>query len=212
MAIKFEASNDTEIDPPYLQVGGTFLFMITHADENPVIRFGPKKNQFFPGFAVRGEVLTGEHKGKTHYFEIRNPDLSHKDKGEFCKKVQTRFFEATAFTDKTKRGVETLIELARDGKGRMFIATLEAKPGENGKVFPELDGGKIWHVDDPNADKCGEISASMLALLPKELRRAPEYFAEDKPAGGNGHANGNGNGHSAPPPANKPGNVNLDDL
>jgi len=211
MAITMETSKDTEIDPPYLTVGGTFLFIINSANEQPVHEFGPKKGQLFQGFSVRAEVLSGEHKGKTHNFRFLHPNLSHKDKGEFCRKVQTRFFEATNFIDKTKRGVETSIELARDGKGRMFIATLEARPADNGGTFVDLDGGKIWHIDDPSAEKCGEIPASVFTLAKKEHRRSPEYFADDKPTGGNGSANGNGNGHSAPP-ANKPGNVNLDDL
>lgn len=225
MAMEFDAPTEEEVkesEGNFLSKGGTYHFSVIDADENPQYRGGDKKGQMRDGFEVEASVVAGPLRGKSHRFFLRNPNLAHKDGGRFCKVLQGMFLEALAITNPADRGKRITVELSREGSngkqcliaGRQFIATL--KPSEDPKYL-ELDGTKVWHVDDPAADQC-ERDQNALKLLPKSLRRDPASFKPAAPASGNGSSNGNGSsgksgsGQQAAMAGASAGNSLLDDI
>lgn len=198
MAIEAELPTTEEVnetESSFLEKPGTYHFAVTHANEAPQERWGDKKGQLMDGFEIEASVQAGHEKGKTFRFFVRNPNLSHKDQGLFCKALRGRWLEAIAVVDPTQRGKTVTVELVDSNgqvvvAGRQFIATMKQEKSEKGKLYIELSGAKVWHVDDPSADQC-ERNQEAIKLLPKKFRRDPASFA--KPGtNGNGQSNGNG--------------------
>lgn len=219
MAIEAELPTREEMDSTdsnFLSKPGTYHFAVMNADEQPTYRGGDKKGQLMDGFEIEAAVQAGPEKGKSHRFFIRNPNLSHKDQGAFCKAVRGRWLEAIAVVDPSQYGKTVTIELVNSSgnvlvMGRQFIATMKQEKSNNGKEYLDLDGAKVWHIDDPNADKCERNQAALAPnIYPPKLRRSPESFKQ----------NGSGNGSAAKAPtqpasavgAAAGGGVSLDDV
>jgi hypothetical protein len=223
MAMEFETPTDEEVkesESQFLSKRGTYHFAVIDADENPTWRSGKLKDQLKDGFEVEAAVQAGPEKGKTHRFFLRNPNLAHKDGGRFCKVLQGMFLEAIAVVNPADRGKKVTIELAREVNGvkqtliggRQFIATL--KPSDDPKYL-ELDGTKVWHVDDPSADPCERNQAALSPnLYPPKFRRDPKSFEKQNgggAAGGNGATKQPAASNSRPAGA-AAGGVSLDDI
>jgi hypothetical protein len=217
MAIEAELPTTEEVnntESNFLSNPGTYHFAVMSADENPTYRGGDKKGQMMDGFEIEAAVQAGPEKGKSHRFFVRNPNLSHKDQGVFCKALRGKWLEAIAVVDPSQRGKTVTIELVNGNgqvlvMGRQFIATMEANKGQNDKSYLDLAGAKVWHVDDPNADKCERNQAALSPnIYPPKFRRDPSSFKQ----------NGNGNGTANKAPAQQQqtapagGGVNLDDV
>lgn len=217
MAIEAELPTTEEVDNTesnFLSKPGTFHFAVMNADEQPTERWGDRKGQLMDGFEIEAAVQAGPEKGKTHRFFVRNPNLSHKDQGVFCKALRGKWLEAIAVVDPSHRGKTVTIELVNSNgqvvvMGRQFIAKMSQETSSKGKPYIDLDGAKVWHVDDPNAEKC-ERNQDAIKLLPKQFRRDPSTF---KSGQSNGSSNGNGSasGNKQQTPAEAAG-VDLDTI
>lgn len=205
MAIDFETSESTEMGAKFLEEEGTYHVMVIHTDEAPTIRSGNRKGEYLDGFEVEVEVIAGDQAKKTHRLMFNNPNLSHKDGGDFARRLQTRFLEVVGLIDPTQKGKRVSVEL-KTAETRQFIAAFKNRE-KDGKTYLQLDGGKFWHIDDPSADKC-ERDQLAIDKLAGAYRRDPKSFETAKPAtNGNGSAsksNGNGNGQSSPKPTVDP--------
>ncbi len=209
MPMEFEHPDDLGGDQ--LKVKGTYHFAILHTDENPVFKSGENKGKMRDGFATEFEVLAGPQSKKTINVFFRNGNLSHKDQGAFCRRVQGRALEAWGLVDPTQRGHKVTVELDH-AVGRQFVATITGRTGDDGKEYLELDGDSIWHIDDPTAPQCERNQKALdPSIYPAKLRRKPESFGKVA-ASGNG-SSGNGSTSNAGAKQTAPAaTANLDDL
>lgn len=223
MAIEAELPTTEEVkdtESNFLSKPGTYHFAVMNADENPTYRGGDKKGQMMDGFEIEAAVQAGPEAGKSHRFFVRNPNLAHKDQGVFCKALRGKWLEALALVDPSQRGKTVTIELVNASgqvmvMGRQFIATMEANKGQNDKSYLDLAGAKVWHVDDPNADKCERNQPALSPnLYPAKFRRDPKSFETQKSSGanGNGHAAGNKQQTQESVGAGANGGVDLNDI
>lgn len=203
MAIEAELPTAEEVadtESNFLSKPGTYHFAVMHADENPTYRGGESKGKLMDGFEIEAAVQAGSEKGKSHRFFIRNPNLSHRDQGQFCKALRGKWLEAIAVVGPAQWGKTVTIELVDSQgnvvvRGRQFIASMS--PSKDNPKYLDLDGAKVWHPDDESADKC-ERNQEALKLRPKAHCRDPKSFVkQDSKAAGNGSG-----GNKAP--ANQP--------
>lgn len=208
MAFTYDAPEDLNNESQFLKDEGIYHLAVINAEEEAKYKRGEKAGQFRNGFCLELEVLAGPHQKKMVEIFGRNPNLNHKDKGEFCRKIQGRILEAIAVINPSHYGKQATIELVREEGGKTVVTVLGrqciARFKKNEDGYLELDGANIWHVDDPSADKC-ELNDGALKLLPASVRRKPESFAKPGATTTNGAA-----GKASTPPAAAP--ASLDDL
>jgi len=131
-----------------LDAGGKFHAVIKEVEENPILGDKP-----FRGFQAELEIVSPkEHTEKTAKLLFGNPDLSHKDKGDFARSKQASFAIASNLVDLSKLGQSVDIDLSA-AIGQHVLVELEMKASQRdpSKVYPELRYSNIYHVDDPRA-------------------------------------------------------------
>jgi hypothetical protein len=155
-----------------LEVGGKFHAVIKDVEENPILGDKP-----FRGFQVELEIVEPKEQAeKTAKLLFGNPDMSHKDKGEFAKAKQASFAIATNMVDLSKLGQSVDIDLSA-AIGQHVLIELEMKPSKNdpSKHYPELRYSNIFHVDDPRSKGYPRNDDALKAV---GAHRQPEsYFA-----------------------------------
>ena len=190
MAFTYETPDDLANESQFLKDEGVFHLAVINAEEEAKYKRGDKSGQFRNGFALDFEVLSpGPHQKKMVEVFGRNPNLNHKDKGEFCRKLQGRILEAIGVINPSHYGKQTTIELVRQDGDKSVVTVMGrqciAKFKKNEDGYLELDGANIWHIDDPSAEKCERLE-SAVSLLPKSVRRSPESFAKKAASNGSG--------------------------
>jgi hypothetical protein len=197
MPLELESSESVE-SGNFLERPGTYHLYVFEAEESPMsAKQKPIDGLRFNCVAMAG-TTPGQEK-RTIRLTVYHPNPTHKDGGDFCLRLRTRFLWAIGVLNKPG---EKIVFDGEKCKGMQFIATLV--PSEDPK-FLQLDGMHFWHVDDPDAAAFPKDQAA-LKLLPKELRRSPDAFKKLPSA-----ASGNGSAAATPAPAPK-STVNLDDL
>ncbi len=170
----------------FLSKEGTYHFLVTHVDEQPVSK---KDQSAVDGFAVEFSVLDGERvngecpeKGKKMDLVFFNPKLNGADGGKWARAKQGAFVIAAGLVDETKCGQRIEIDLEKAVNSQV-VATVQHGTDQAGakKRFLELTYANIYHVDDPRAADCPK-DAKALALIPKALRRDPASFKLGKDA------------------------------
>ncbi|MBX3422242.1 MAG: hypothetical protein KF752_11870 [Pirellulaceae bacterium] len=155
-----------------LDVAGKFHVVIRDVEENPLIGQNP-----FRGFCAEIEVIAPrEHAEKTAKIKFGNPDLSHKDKGEFAKAKQASFAIATGVVDLSKLGQSVDADLSA-AIGQHVLIEIEQVPWKDDptKHSPNLRYANVFHVDDPRAKEYPRDDAVLKLVGVK--RQPPEYFA-----------------------------------
>jgi hypothetical protein len=188
MAFTYDAPDDLNNESQFLKDEGVFHLAVINAEEEAKYKRGDKAGQFRNGFALEFEVLTpGPHQKKMVEVFGRSPSLNHKDKGEFCRKVQGRILEAIAVINPSHYGKQATVELVRQDGDKSIVTVMGrqciAKFKKNEDGYLELDGANIWHIDDPSAEKCERLT-SAIDLLPKSVRRSADSFAKTAAANG----------------------------
>lgn len=179
MAIKIArqtAASDRE--SPYLRTAGTFLFVVTAADESPV----DKDREPLKAFKIEFHVVGGDQNGKILQTLFNDPDPARPDSYTYYAIRQTRILEVLGVIPyqrgKSDQEGVTVELVDRDGNtliaNRLMIGTVK----QDGEFF-KLDGLKFWHVDDPNAPKIS-LHPEWMMSIPPELRRDASTFP--KPA------------------------------
>jgi len=155
-----------------LEVGGKYHGVVKEVEENPILGDKP-----FRGFQVELEIVApAEHAEKTARVLFGNPDLSHKDKGEFSRAKQASFVIATNVVDLGKLGQSVDVDLS-SAIGQHVLIELEMKASQKdpSKHFPELRYSNVFHVDDPRAKGYPRNDEALKAV---GAPRQPEsYFA-----------------------------------
>lgn len=220
MAYTMDASETIE-SAEWLKTPGVYHFQIERGNENPMTR----DNRPRGGFALECSVLAGPQDGAKVNMHANEPNLSHKDGGEFAKKVQTRILVAIGMLNENHLGKRVSIEIEKDAPGRQFIARMDFDDKDTEKKYLGLAGAQIWHIDDPSAPPC-DRNLDAIKLLPANLRRDPASFKK-KDSGNGGSAGSAAANKPAPPsgsdsaaapqtqvqqPAAAAAGVNLDDL
>lgn len=155
-----------------LDTGGKFHFVIKDIEENPILGSTPVR-----GFQVELEVVApAELAEKTVRLLFSNPDLSHKDKGDFARQKQTAFVIAANVVDISKMGQSVEVDLST-AVGQHVLAEVEMRPSQKDptKSFPELRFSNIFHVDDPRAK--GYPRHDETLKLVGAPRQHEQYFA-----------------------------------
>lgn len=167
MEIPAEFGSSTMLD-----VGGKFHAVVKDVEENPVLGGSQIR-----GFHVELEIVApADHAEKTAKLLFGNPDLSHKDKGEFARAKQASFAIAANVVDLSKLGQEVEVDLS-SAIGQHIVVELEIKASQKdpSKHFPELRYSNVYHIDDPRAKGYPRNEEALKAV---GAPRQPEvYFA-----------------------------------
>lgn len=168
--MKFNPPSDVQ-SGNYLETEGVFHCAVEKIEEDPV----NKNNERVDGVVAECSVLDGTVRvndictvaGRKFRLYLRHGQETHKDRGEYARKLQARFFIAVGLMKPSELGKEGLDIDVPAGKGRQFVVALK-KGGKDGKYL-EPDGLKIWHIDDP---ECTGIPKDQSALktIPAALR------------------------------------------
>lgn len=152
----------------YLTQPGTYHCVVTAVHEGTTSRGKP-----ISGFTVDLSALAGTvdgQKEKEKSLSLFNADLSRNESSQkWARKKQTAFVIAVGLLDPSKLGERVEINL-QEAVGRQLVVNLEQ--GEKGL---DLAYANIYHVDDPRVAKIPKDKEA-LGLIPKELRRGPEFF------------------------------------
>jgi hypothetical protein len=108
---------------------------------------------------------------------IRAPAATHKDGGDFCRKVADRWWLALSLA--TREQLESKQNLMIDivaAKGRQFIAKIE-----KGDKYCDIAGAEVYHVDDA-AVKDQKKSVDDLGKIRPEFRWISKQPAPASPA------------------------------
>jgi hypothetical protein len=154
-----------------LDVAGKFHAVVKDVEENPLLGDKP-----FRGFRVELEIVSpAEHAEKTARIKFCNPDVSHKDKGEFAKAKQGAFVIATNVVNLSKLGQSVEVDLS-EAVGQHVLIEIEQSPWKDDptKHSPELCYANVFHIDDPRAK--GYPRNDELVKLVKCPRRDAAYF------------------------------------
>jgi hypothetical protein len=135
------------------------------------------KDDMIEGFSCHLQVLGGEHEGKVQGTTLRDGQDTHKDGGEFCRKVQAAFCVATNLLtpDQLNGGDQTFDEGAAVNH-QLVIKTRLGKPDANNKRWLDIDGASFFHVDDPRVADVPKV-VEAINQIDKAFRRPPEFFA-----------------------------------
>lgn len=196
----FTMPSDTSVGN-FMDRPGQFHFAVSHAEDGPVFN-----GSIADAVVLDLTCLAGTEPSqarKTVKLFLNNPNLSHKDGGEFCAKVQARAAIALGLLDpKTPAGQEVVIDWSK-AAGRQCVAKLIAEKDSKGKDRLNLDGARIWAVDDPDVAHVPMCAASLklIGKKPQQAAGATSGKTDAKPAATNGNGNG---GHAAQPATPKP--------
>jgi hypothetical protein len=210
MSYEVDLPDSFDQESNFLSEPGTYHLAVLVVDEQPVSNAGQPLNGFRASCSVLDGTIQGQQRREIDLMFFA-PKATDKNGGEMAKKKIARFAMATGIISNPQPGQRVTLDL-QAAAGRQFVAELERQKdkttGEPTR-FLQLAWANIWHVDDPEVRDVPK-SAQALALLPSELRRAPESFKRpDPPVKGAGTP-----APQTPPPPAKPaaGAVNLDDL
>lgn len=166
-------AEDMSADPTRLEAEGEFHFYVKD------IRDGmkPYNDDALEGFSVILQVLGGEHDGKSIGVTFRDGQMTHKDGGEFCRKMQAAFCVGTnLLSPQQLNGSDVSFDEQAALNHQVIAAVKLGKPTDAGKRYLDLDGLKIYHVDDPRVADVAK-SAEALAAIDPAFRRPAEFFA-----------------------------------
>lgn len=221
MATTFTMPDDLNTSN-FLDKPGQYHFLVTKIDEAPTTRDGSRA---IDGIRFDAQVLAGtdvSQVGRSLGFTLMHPNGSQRDGGKFCHLRQARMLVALGLVDLSARGQQVDIDW-QHGIGRQFIGAVEARPNDDGKVYHDIAGAKIYALDDPET-KHVPLDARAAALDPRggnamAMRgeagqgeagqqgqgvgqagagAPPSQPPAHNPPTTNG-ANGHGHGHHAPP-------------
>lgn len=174
-------------DDGRLKTPGTYHLTVQAIDMEPKYRGGDRKGQLLGGFEVDCFVAAGPCKEQRVTIHFKEPSLAHKDGGKFTRQICKRAFVAMAYLRPDHGG-----RFSFDGSNaamRQFVASFKT----NDKGYLELDGDKLWHVDDPAHPPCEKDQAA-IGLLKPEWRFSPDWFRKPGATNDtNGAANGAAN-------------------
>ena len=210
---EFDQPEDVDGQSNFLDEPGVYHVVVIAVDEAPLNRDNQPLDGFRVDFAVLDGTVAGQKDRQKDVLFFRPNGKSEKG-DEMKRRQQTRFALATGLLSGFAPGQKAKVDL-QTAVGRQLVIEFERSKDQAGKEtkFLQLAWSNIWHVDDPHVKaKQIPLDAAALSLLPANLRRKPEDFAQKK-----------GNGGTAKPPAAQPttptgkpaktaGGVNLDDL
>lgn len=190
MGYSYKKPDNFDRGNAFIEKKGTYHFVIDRVEQNPVLK---GKSEIMAGFVIHVTAVAGTDETQLKRIaalKFYDPNLSHKDGGEFAGRKIGIFFDATGLVDRHTDSAD--LDLAKL-QGRQFIGILENKKDENTKAetrFVDLRKCETYHVDDPAMASIPK-SAEHLKLLPASMRRQAAYFkTEDPPAtGGGGQVN-----------------------
>lgn len=169
MAFTHTTGEDFTGNARYLDQDGWYHAVVTDASDQPTAKNGTLiKNAML---RIDCTVAAGTSEGcvdKLFDVVFFNPNPSHKDGGEFGRKIIDRALVALNVIDPTDKNKPVTGE-ASDLIGRQVILKME-NDDRSGVMRLGLSAAEIYHVDDP-AVKTQPRSETMLSLLPPELRR-----------------------------------------
>lgn len=173
MPFECEAPESMEGQSNFLKHPGNCHLVIDEIEEDPKgAPGGIKLHCICLAHDVKSEAT------KTVGVLLGPPKQTHKDKGEFARRVICRALVAMGHyrPRDIQPGMRIVIESFKPYVGAQLFATL--KDTDDHK-FINLDGDRIFHVDDPAAAKFPRDEAA-LKLLPESARRRPEEFSNGK--------------------------------
>lgn len=174
MPIEYDPGGDLSNSGKFVDQEGWYHFLVMEGKEVATKR---SDGSIIPNMLAQFELsvlesTVPEQRDKTMSVCVRAPSPTHKDGGDFCRKVADRWWLALAFA--TRQDLEAKKRLSIDvaaARGRQFIAKVE-----KGDKYCDIAGAEIYHVDDP-AVKDIKKSVADLAQIRPELRwvgsRAP---------------------------------------
>jgi len=215
-------SNEIDFDTPEeFGGGGQFLDApgIYHCLVQSILNGETPKGTAIDGFCITLEVLAGNVEGqvgKTINLTYFNPKINDSEKkAKLTKQQRSKLFIATNLLDPSRKGQSVKISLDQ-AKDQQLVARFEVDDYHSGegKTYLQIANAEldVWHVDDPNAKSCPK-NEKALALIPKQLRRGPEFFEAiyKKKAAPASAAAGAGSASAGSSPV-AGSRVNLDDL
>lgn len=173
MPIDYEAGGDISTGGKWLDQEGWYHFVVLAATETPTKRDGT----IIPGAIGKLEVaclastVPGQE-DKTTEITLFPPSASHKDGGDFARKVLDRTWLALSLM--TQQQIETKAKVRIDLTqvvSRQFIARMVKDD-----KYLRLNGADIYHVDDPDV-KDQPKNMTALKALPAAQRRVSSQGA-----------------------------------
>lgn len=131
------------------------------------------------GFHVRLGVVAGDNDdqiGRSCDISVFNPSGKSEKGDAISQRLQANFAIACNLFDPSakKGGDEVEIDITK-ALHQQFIAHLGFRESD-GKKYVQFHYSDVFHIDDPDV-KSVKKDAKMLAILPPQLRKKPEFFS-----------------------------------
>jgi hypothetical protein len=181
-----------------LEAEGTYHFLVLICKDQEM----PHNSDYFDGYSAKLQVFHGPHEGKEIGILLQDGS-DNKDGGAFARKKQTAFFIATNVMSIAQMGQSVEINESI-AAGAQVVATVKlGKVSEKtGKQYLDIEGLKIYHVDDPRVKDVPKDTA-MLKSINAAYRHEAKYFEPILPK----HADHGG----SKPPKNPPASPAADE-
>lgn len=171
-------------DAPETTSGGNYIehdctchFIISEVDENPT----NKKGEAINGFRVSMQVLasTDPTQADKDFSEVfTSPHSGDKPSAaQFKQKKVASLFIAANLMAPSQLGQRGLAFDLQKMAHQQIIATIKVTPGKDNPdmKFANIDGTKIYHIDDPRAASYPKDTQTM--ALPGVVRQVAGFFA-----------------------------------
>lgn len=167
MAISYDAGGDLSNSGKFVDQEGWYHFVVVEGKETATKR---SDGSIIPNMLAQLELIVldssvPEQRDKTMSVCIRAPQPTHKDGGDFCRKVADRWWLALNLASRADLEAKKRLSIdIASARGRQFIAKVE-----KGEKYCDIAGADIYHVDDP-AVKAIKKSVDDLNRIRPEFR------------------------------------------
>lgn len=189
----------TDVEPSnFLTHPGQYHAMILSAAENPPRHDG---SGMVDGAVFELQILDGTvpaEKKKMFRATLPNPNMSHRDGGDFALRRQARMAIVTGLVSPADLGKNVSFDWG-DARGRQIVLTVKESESTKtpGKKYLDIDGLHVYAVTDPAVAHVPK-DVTGLKLLGLDPTKLPKPDNAGQAAGnGNGNVAGNGTGNGS---------------
>lgn len=176
--MKMAVPDSYDSGPQYVDKEGRYHVQVLEVNEGVSGKGNPLN-----GFHLRLGVVEGEHEdqiGRSIDINVYNVNgqPGYEKSDEITRRLQTNFVIACNLFNPgaVQAGAEVDIDITK-ALHQQFVAHLAyGKEKNDGKRFLNFHYSDVFHIDDP-AVASVKKDAKMIALLPSQLRKKPEFFS-----------------------------------
>lgn len=173
--MKMAVPESYDSGPQYVDKEGRYHVQVLEVNEGVNGKGSP-----FDGFHLKLGIVEGEHEdqiGRSIDISVFNPSGRSEKADEISQRLQTNFVIACNLFDPgaVKAGQEVEIDITKALHQQLIVHLAYGKE-KDGKRYLQFHYSDVFHIDDPDVNSVKK-DAKMLAILPAQLRKKPEFFS-----------------------------------